>query len=340
MAKNNYDKYYKEAAKNLEAAKNEDLALVQNAYNTVVSKADKDKKERRLEIDNYVGSAIEKSTVKKMLAEKMVDERLANLGLMSSGYADSLKTGINTEEKRSDAATLNSLSEQNRKADIEFNERVLDAEAQKKSDTERVNEKYDDEAKRQAEEQVKADEEEEKAMIAALKAFEEAERKRIAEEEKALAKAEKEKKKAEEEKKKAEEEKKKAREKAKAEEEAKKKEADQKLKAERSEDYDVMSIKIKRFKTTGKTLTENQKAYYYGLIKSFVDKYGSTKYALKESELERLCDYLGVTADDYREYYNPKNQTASPANLKVLAMPKPYFSTLQNDYRNGVGLWQ
>ena len=333
MAKNNYDKYYKEAAKNLETSKKEELTSIQNAYNTVVSRAEKDKRKLRSAADGTAGSAIERNSVKKMLTEKMVDERLANLGLASSGYADSLKTGINTEEKRSDAAVLNSLADKNREADREFNERVEDAQIQKESDTEKVNEKYDEEAKRQAEEQVKADKEEEKAMLAALNAFEEAERKRIAEEEKALAKAEKEKQKAEE-------EKKKAREKAKAEKDAQKKEADQKLKAESNEDYDVMSIKIRRFKSSGKTLTENQKAYYYGLIKSFVDKYGSTKYALKESELERLCDYLGVTADDYREYINPNKQSNSPANLKVLAMPKPYFSTLQNDYRNGVGLWQ
>ncbi len=258
MASKKYDEYYKKARKELEARLEADKRNLVAEKEAAENLAKKTALGSIKKAEEAASAGYKKSSVAKLLNERKLSERLANLGLSDSGYADSAKLGLEIEKQRSDSDTAKTAADAVSNANNRFEEKKDELNTKYAKEVEKLEEAADKSAASTAEKQVKADEQ------------------RKAEEQAAIEKA--------------------AREKEKA--------AATKLKSDRSDDFDLLKLKIKGKKNSDKVYTNSELAGVFGLIKEFGEKYSGTEYALTELELETLCQILGFTADDYRSFYD------------------------------------
>ncbi len=158
MANGKYDEYYKKAREELEEQLNREKAALQSERDAAVKSAEQIALDAKKSAEQKADKAIDQSSVERLVNERKLSERLANLGLSDSGYAEAARLGVDKEEERSYKAAEAEKKDALNAADRKFEALKSEAEDEYYKEIAKVEESYDKSAEDIAKEQVKADE--------------------------------------------------------------------------------------------------------------------------------------------------------------------------------------
>lgn len=138
---------------------------MQNVSDKYSAKADDYVKQADLEkksaAEKYADD-FNRSSVERMVNQKKLEERLANLGLTDSGYADNLKAANEKSEKIADLNTSRKIEDDKKAIDEQLAVNLDKNLSEMEKESERISDEYDDSAKKQASEELKKLEQAEK----------------------------------------------------------------------------------------------------------------------------------------------------------------------------------
>lgn len=156
MASKTYEELLKEAKSGLQDEKKKQLEKAAESYSIKSAAAENNAREANAAVQSEYADAYNKSSVAKLVNRKKLEERLANLGLSDSGYADAARQSVDKTMQRADAATdtvvRNKQAENNRK----LQESTDSLQKEYMDTTDRISESFEKAAKETAESKLKA----------------------------------------------------------------------------------------------------------------------------------------------------------------------------------------